>query len=150
MMITFSMSDNSGDCVFCTSLTTEQLVFLLRTMNSSNYGAQSWKALRSSCANSSYVPFTSFTCSDAIMHSFQVIRLISWESSHANLLKPASFSSRSRFIIANGLIVRIVVACGSSLISAVYISGFYIAAIGVDSVWTCETIAHTSNIHLDA
>jgi hypothetical protein len=43
--------------------------------------------------------------------------------------------------------VRIVVAYGSSLISAVYISGFHIAAIGVevDSVWTCETIAHTSN-----
>jgi hypothetical protein len=34
------------------------------------------------------------------MHSFQVIRLISWESFDANLLKPASFSSRSRFIIA--------------------------------------------------
>jgi hypothetical protein len=31
------MSDNSGDCVFCTSLAKEQLVFLLRTMNSSIY-----------------------------------------------------------------------------------------------------------------
>eukprot|EP00953_Heterococcus_sp_UTEX-ZZ885_P007049 4294-Heterococcus_DN1.PRE.1 len=30
----------------------------------------------------------------------RVIRLISWESFDANLLKPASFSSRSRFIIA--------------------------------------------------
>jgi hypothetical protein len=34
------------------------------------------------------------------LHSFQVIRLISWESFDANLLKPASFSSRSHFIIA--------------------------------------------------
>jgi hypothetical protein len=47
--------------------------------------------------------------------------------------------------LQHGLIVRIVVAYGSSLISAVYISGFHIAAIGVDSVWTCETIAHTLN-----
>jgi hypothetical protein len=48
--------------------------------------------------------------------------------------------------LRHGLIVRIVVAYGSSLISAVYISGFHIAAIGVDAVWTCETIEHTSNL----
>jgi hypothetical protein len=34
-------------------------------------------------------------------------------------------------------------AYGSSLISAVYIIGFRIAAIGVDFVYTCETIALT-------
>jgi hypothetical protein len=59
----------------------------------------------SSALNRSQNPMASHsswtvTCSDAIMHSFQVIRLLSWESFDANLLKPASFSSRSRFIIA--------------------------------------------------
>jgi hypothetical protein len=39
---------------------------------------------------------------------------------------------------------------GSSRISAVYFIDFHIAAIGVDFVWTCEAIALTSNIHLDA
>jgi hypothetical protein len=36
-------------------------------------------------------------------------------------------------------------AYNSSLISAVYFIDFHIAAIGVDSVWTCETIAPTFN-----
>jgi hypothetical protein len=51
--------------------------------------------------------------------------------------------------LQHGLIVRLVMAYGSSLISAVYVSGFHIAAIGVDCVWTCETIADTSNYTLN-
>ena len=47
--------------------------------------------------------------------------------------------------LQHGLIVRIVVAYGSSLISAVYFIDFHIAAIGVDFVWTCEAIALTSS-----
>jgi hypothetical protein len=64
-------------------------------------GAQSWQALCSSCANSSYVPSTSFTCSDAILHTSHVIRLICWESFDANLLKPASYQLALSFYHCN-------------------------------------------------
>eukprot|EP00953_Heterococcus_sp_UTEX-ZZ885_P002572 1903-Heterococcus_DN1.PRE.3 len=64
------------------------------------------------------------------------------------LCTPFSLPASARALVLSlqhGLIVRIVVAYGSSLISAVYISGVHIAAIGVDS--KREEVVSTTYAH---